>query len=292
MCVFFSSRRRHTRCLSDWSSDVCSSDLTKKVTSSERSTSSLWRTRAESKDPYIGSRIAPDTRLAEMPDPRGSGSRKLGLLANLFQILLGFQGSHASRSRSGDALPIMAVGHIAADEYTRRPRTDIPIGNKIPVAIASQLLTHELCIRCMPDAQEHRTHRKVPLVASLQIAQPESGDFLLADIQHVVHYGISEKLDLLMLACALQHNLRGPELAAAIDDGDLGRKASQKQSLFHGRVAAPDNGNLLAREEETIAGSARGNAMADECLLVRKAQPAGRSAAGNDESTGQQGLAA
>src|SRR5262245_62399422 len=29
---FFSSRRRHTRCLSDWSSDVCSSDLrTEKV---------------------------------------------------------------------------------------------------------------------------------------------------------------------------------------------------------------------------------------------------------------------
>src|SRR5438045_2404632 len=26
---FFSSRRRHTRCLSDWSSDVCSSDLPK-----------------------------------------------------------------------------------------------------------------------------------------------------------------------------------------------------------------------------------------------------------------------
>src|ERR1035441_1623601 len=27
MFCFFSSRRRHTRCLSDWSSDVCSSDL-------------------------------------------------------------------------------------------------------------------------------------------------------------------------------------------------------------------------------------------------------------------------
>src|SRR5258705_4369759 len=26
-CFCFSSRRRHTRCLSDWSSDVCSSDL-------------------------------------------------------------------------------------------------------------------------------------------------------------------------------------------------------------------------------------------------------------------------
>src|SRR5471030_1349440 len=31
---FFSSRRRHTRCLSDWSSDVCSSDLI---------VSSVWR---------------------------------------------------------------------------------------------------------------------------------------------------------------------------------------------------------------------------------------------------------
>src|SRR5438045_5338865 len=28
---FFSSRRRHTRCLSDWSSDVCSSDLGNKM---------------------------------------------------------------------------------------------------------------------------------------------------------------------------------------------------------------------------------------------------------------------
>src|SRR5882724_7351327 len=27
MLFFFSSRRRHKRCLSDWSSDVCSSDL-------------------------------------------------------------------------------------------------------------------------------------------------------------------------------------------------------------------------------------------------------------------------
>src|SRR5687768_18254006 len=27
LCFFFSSRRRHTRCSRDWSSDVCSSDL-------------------------------------------------------------------------------------------------------------------------------------------------------------------------------------------------------------------------------------------------------------------------
>src|SRR5258705_3414792 len=31
VCFFFSSRRRHTRCLSDWSSDVCSSDLGRRI---------------------------------------------------------------------------------------------------------------------------------------------------------------------------------------------------------------------------------------------------------------------
>src|SRR5438045_978576 len=33
---FFSSRRRHTRCLSDWSSDVCSSDLGTATVASRR----------------------------------------------------------------------------------------------------------------------------------------------------------------------------------------------------------------------------------------------------------------
>src|SRR2546422_4341791 len=32
MIFFFSSRRRHTRCSRDWSSDVCSSDLLMRVT--------------------------------------------------------------------------------------------------------------------------------------------------------------------------------------------------------------------------------------------------------------------
>src|SRR5215813_199564 len=34
---FFSSRRRHTRCGRDWSSDVCSSDLEWKASASNRS---------------------------------------------------------------------------------------------------------------------------------------------------------------------------------------------------------------------------------------------------------------
>src|SRR3989449_2249125 len=35
-CFFFSSRRRHTRCSRDWSSDVCSSDLARTMSEFRR----------------------------------------------------------------------------------------------------------------------------------------------------------------------------------------------------------------------------------------------------------------
>src|SRR6266852_7230204 len=42
---FFSSRRRHTRCYRDWSSDVCSSDLSKILALSARQMPHDWQTR-------------------------------------------------------------------------------------------------------------------------------------------------------------------------------------------------------------------------------------------------------
>src|ERR1017187_9436510 len=214
------------------------------------------------------------------------------LLTDLFQILLGFKGGHTSRSRSAYRLPIMTVGHIAADKYTRRPAAYKSVGHEITIAIAVKLLTHKLSVWRMPDTQEHGTDRKVPLLASLQVAQPKSGDFLFAHVEDVIHHGVSEKNDLLVFAGALKHDLRGPELAAAMNDGDLGCEAGKEQRLFHRRIAATDDGYLFPRKEETIARSARGNAVANECLLAGKAQPARRSAAGNDEGTSQQPLAA
>src|SRR5256884_6399505 len=40
LCFFFSSRRRHTRCSRDWSSDVCSSDLQRQTPSNRANSSS------------------------------------------------------------------------------------------------------------------------------------------------------------------------------------------------------------------------------------------------------------
>src|SRR5438045_6699991 len=41
-CFFFSSRRRHTRCLSDWSSDVCSSDLVRRQPAVRRAANRMY----------------------------------------------------------------------------------------------------------------------------------------------------------------------------------------------------------------------------------------------------------
>src|SRR2546429_1383865 len=45
-CFFFSSRRRHTRCSRDWSSDVCSSDLLLGRVSSSQMNAELSRAQA------------------------------------------------------------------------------------------------------------------------------------------------------------------------------------------------------------------------------------------------------
>src|SRR4029077_21291319 len=54
---FFSSRRRHTRCKCDWSSDVCSSDLMRPAAAIARATTSPgWRntTRPRSEERRVG----------------------------------------------------------------------------------------------------------------------------------------------------------------------------------------------------------------------------------------------
>src|SRR5699024_11247466 len=78
---FYASRRRHTRSKRDWSSDVCSSDLTTAVsalstprptTSSQRSTTSSQRSTTEQD---IRLCAHPQTRpRAEAPVPSGPAS--------------------------------------------------------------------------------------------------------------------------------------------------------------------------------------------------------------------------
>src|SRR2546429_2416572 len=83
---FFSSRRRHTRCSRDWSSDVCSSDLGGGAGTGDRL-------------PLIVYRVYPDTGREEMV----RGARLVGLSTRTLRNIAGignddFVFNHVQRS--------------------------------------------------------------------------------------------------------------------------------------------------------------------------------------------------
>src|SRR2546422_10569040 len=76
---FFSSRRRHTRCSRDWSSDVCSSDLGRR----HRARGARGRGRlagGERRRREAGEGVRHLARRRDARDPKAAGSGGLGLL--------------------------------------------------------------------------------------------------------------------------------------------------------------------------------------------------------------------
>src|SRR5947209_15826465 len=106
------------------------------------------------------------------------------------------------------------------------------------------------------------------------------------DIVDIFDDGIGEEVNFFVLLGALEHDLGGAEYVAAMDERHLGREAGEEEGFFHGRIAAANDYDFLAREEEAIAGSARGNAMANQLLLMGEAQPASGGTAGDDQRLG------
>jgi hypothetical protein len=89
---------------------------------------------------------------------------------------------------------------------------------------------------------------------------------------------------------ALHHDAAGAEAVGAVDERDLGGEAGEEERLFHGGVAAADDGDLLAGGEEAVACGAGADAVADERLLGGQAEPAGAGSAGDDERAGVDGI--
>src|SRR3989442_2993488 len=74
-CFFFSSRRRHTRCGRDWSSDVCSSDLESSVVGCTRAAgdSAVRRTGGAADEPFIAASGAAMEQMMKAMAIRPSG---------------------------------------------------------------------------------------------------------------------------------------------------------------------------------------------------------------------------
>ena len=86
-----------------------------------------------------------------------------------------------------------------------------------------------------------------------------------------------------MLLRAIQHDFGRTEFIAPVNQRDFGGKAREKKRFFHRRIATADYRDFFSREEESVASRARRYSVPNQCLLVGKAQPARRCAAGDDQ---------
>src|SRR5208282_4255600 len=186
----------------------------------------------------------------------------------------------------GDGLAVAAVLHVAAREHARHSREDVLLRDQVAIRIGFELAFEYLGIRDVADPKKHCARREIPAFAALQVAQTQGGDFLLADIENIVHHSIGEKLYLRISTGAIEHDFRSAKLLTTMNKCHLGREARQKYGFFHGGVAAADHRDFLAREKEAIASRAGRNTVAYQRMLVRQAEPARGRSAGDDQRAG------
>ncbi len=82
--------------------------------------------------------------------------------------------------------------------------------------------------------------------------------------EHLVDGLVEHELDLLVGPCAVDHDRRGAELLATVDEVDLAREAADEGRLLEGGVSAADDGDDPVTEERRVAGGAVRDAAALE----------------------------
>ena len=98
--------------------------------------------------------------------------------------------------------------------------------------------------------------------------------------QHFVHRVIPDDIDhagALPFEQVILQDLFGAQLVAPMNQRDVRGDVREIQRFFDRRVAAADDRDALAPEEEPVARGAGRDAAALKCLLGRQAQVAARS---------------
>ena len=95
--------------------------------------------------------------------------------------------------------------------------------------------------------------------------------------------GVPDHLDLGVLEQPVLQDALGAQAVAAMDQRHLGGEVGEVERLLDGGVAAADDHDLLAAEEEAVAGGAGRDAEALELLARRQAEPLRLGAGGDDQ---------
>ena len=215
----------------------------------------------------------------------------------LFEVLFDFEGGHAAGAGGGDGLAVAAVldvsgGEDARDDLSVQRGEDVVLCEDVAVGVEVHHALEGHGVGDVADAEEHGGDGKDVLVAGGGVFQAQAFDVFFFDAEHLFDGGAGEEVDAGVGHGALEHDLRGTELFGSVDERDLGGEAGEEERFLHGGVAAPDDGDLFAGEEEAVAGGAGAYAVADEGLLGGEIEPARACSGGDDEGAGVDGLVA
>jgi hypothetical protein len=217
--------------------------------------------------------------------------------AVFLEVFFYFEGGHAAAACGGDGLAVAAVldvsaGEDAGDDFAVEGWEDVVLSEDVAVGVEVHHALEGESIGDVADAEEHEADGKDVLFVGDQALEAEAFDVFFLHAKHLFNGSAGEEFNLRVSHGAVEHDLRGAKFFSAINDGDFGREASEEESLFHGRVAAADDGDLFSGGEESVTGGTGADAVADESLLGGEIEPARGSTRGDDESAGVDGLMA
>src|SRR5436190_21552743 len=194
---------------------------------------------------------------------------------------LGVDRRRAAGAGGGCRLPVARVGDVAGGEDSfdigacRRALDD-----EIADLVHGELVAKQVGVGFVSNGEEHALAGELALGAGRGVAQAQAAHAVLARAEHLEDVAVPRPGDLGIGEGAVLHDLRGAELGAAVDDGHLGCELGEVHGLFHRRVAAADDRDLLAAEEEPVAGGAGRDTVALKQRLALDAEVLGARAGG------------
>src|ERR1700742_899022 len=217
--------------------------------------------------------------------------------AVFFEVFFYFEGGHAAGAGGGDGLAVAAILNVSAGVDALKLHAlagdeDVVLALDVAVGVEIELAFEHLGVGLVADAEEDEADGECPALVGLLVVELEAADTFLIDAVDLFDNGVVKEFDLRMSDGALEHDARRAEVFAAVDDRDLGGEAGEEESFLHGGVAAADDSDFHAAGEEAVAGGAGADAVADECLLGGKAEPARGGAGSDDERAGEYGVLA
>jgi hypothetical protein len=214
-----------------------------------------------------------------------------------FEVFFHFEGGHTAGAGGGDGLAVAAVldvsaGEDAGDDFAVEGREDVVLGEDVAVGVEVHHAFEGGGVGDVADAEEHEADGEDVLVGRDEAFEAQALDVLFFHAEDLFDGGAGEEFDLGVPHGAFEHDLGCAEFFGAVDERNFGGEAGEEESLFHGGVAAADDGDLFAGGEETVAGSAGADAVADEGLFGGQIEPARAGAGGDDERARVDGLVA